>query len=86
MFPEPFQVTKDTIEKFIMNGNKKGDLAIRMDHATGVLSFDTDVFSSTKAIHAGSGAGSAERYVILTQAIVGVSIPLRQSTSWYINF
>ena len=59
-FPEPFQVTRDTIEKFIMNGNKKGDLAIRMDHATGVLSFDTDVFSSTKAIHAGSSAGSAE--------------------------
>jgi translation initiation factor 3 subunit A len=58
-FPEPFQVTRDTIEKFIMNGNKKGDLAIRMDHATGVLSFDTDVFSSTKAV-AGSGAGSAE--------------------------
>jgi translation initiation factor 3 subunit A len=64
-FPEPFQVTRDTIEKFIMNGNKKGDLAIRMDHATGVLSFDTDVVSSTKAIHAGSGAGSAERYVFL---------------------
>jgi translation initiation factor 3 subunit A len=59
-FPEPFQVTRDTIEKFIMNGNKKGDLAIRMDHATGVLSFDTDVFSSTKAIHTGSGVGSAE--------------------------
>lgn len=58
-FPEPFQVTRDTIEKFIMNGNKKGDLAIRMDHATGVLSFDTDVFSSTKLV-AGSGAGSAE--------------------------
>ena len=59
-FPEPFQVTRDTIEKFIMNGNKKGDLAIRMDHATGVLSFDTDVFSSTKAIGAGASSGSAE--------------------------
>lgn len=59
-FPEPFQVTRGTIEKFIMNGNKKGDLAIRMDHATGVLSFDADVFSSAKAAHAGSGAGSAE--------------------------
>ncbi|KAH6681959.1 putative eukaryotic translation initiation factor 3 subunit A [Halenospora varia] len=59
-FPESFAVSRDTIEKFIMNGNKKGDLAIRMDHATGVLSFDTDVFSSTKAVHAGSGAGSAE--------------------------
>ncbi len=59
-FPEPFQVTRATIEKFIMNGNKKGDLAVRMDHATGVLSFDADVFSSAKAAHAGSAAGSAE--------------------------
>lgn len=58
-FPEPYQVTRGTIEKFIMNGNKKGDLAIRMDHATGVLSFDNDVFSSSKAGQ-GSGAGSAE--------------------------
>ncbi|KOS18069.1 Eukaryotic translation initiation factor 3 subunit A [Escovopsis weberi] len=60
LFPEPYQVTRGTIEKFIMNGNKKGDLSIRMDHATGVLSFDNDVFSSSKAGHAGSGAGSAE--------------------------
>ncbi|TPX09807.1 uncharacterized protein E0L32_008998 [Thyridium curvatum] len=59
-FPEPFQVTRSTIEKFIMNGNKKGDLSIRMDHGTGVLSFDTDIFSSAKAVHTGSGAGSAE--------------------------
>lgn len=58
-FPEPYQVTRGTIEKFIMNGNKKGDLAIRMDHATGVLSFDNDVFSSSKAGQ-GSSAGSAE--------------------------
>ena len=68
-FPEPFQVTRDTIEKFIMNGNKKGDLAIRMDHATGVLSFDTDVFSSTKAIHAGPGAGSAENEISSVQRL-----------------
>ncbi|OBT89706.1 hypothetical protein VE02_01818 [Pseudogymnoascus sp. 03VT05] len=59
-FPAPFDVSRDTIEKFIMNGNKKGDLAIRLDHATGVLSFDTDVFSSAKAVHTGSAAGSAE--------------------------
>jgi len=59
-FPEPFQVSRGMIEKFIMNGNKKGDLSIRMDHATGVLSFDVDVFSSARAAHAGSAAGSAE--------------------------
>ncbi|KAJ4988969.1 eukaryotic translation initiation factor 3 subunit [Stagonosporopsis vannaccii] len=59
-FPEPFGVSKATIEKFIMNGCKKGDLAIRIDHAAGVLTFDSDVFSSAKAMHPGSGAGSAE--------------------------
>ena len=59
-FPDPYQVTSGIIEKFIMNGCKKGDLAIRVDHATGVLTFDSDVFSAAKALHAGSGAGSAE--------------------------
>ena len=59
-FPAPYQVTSSTIEKFIMNGCKKGDLAIRIDHATGVLTFDSDVFSSAKALHPGTGAGSAE--------------------------
>ncbi|KAH8726863.1 eukaryotic translation initiation factor 3 110 kDa subunit [Phaeosphaeriaceae sp. PMI808] len=59
-FPEPFHVDSGTIEKFIMNGCKKGDLAIRTDHATGILTFDSDVFSSAKAMHPGSGAGSAE--------------------------
>ncbi|OQE11763.1 hypothetical protein PENVUL_c002G05792 [Penicillium vulpinum] len=59
-FPAPFQITPAMIEKFIMNGCKKGDLAIRVDHISGVLTFDSDVFSSSKAVHAGSGAGSAE--------------------------
>ncbi|KAL2112661.1 hypothetical protein VUR80DRAFT_6817 [Thermomyces stellatus] len=59
-FPEPHQVSRAMIEKFIMNGNKKGDLSIRMDHATGLLTFDNDVFSSSKASHGGSAGGSAE--------------------------
>jgi translation initiation factor 3 subunit A len=59
-FPDPFQITPAMIEKFIMNGCKKGDLAIRVNHISGVLTFDSDIFSSSKATHAGSGAGSAE--------------------------
>ncbi|KIW08913.1 uncharacterized protein PV09_00832 [Verruconis gallopava] len=59
-FPDPFQVSSSYVEKFIMNGCKKGDLAIRIDHAAGVLTFDSDVFSSAKALHPGSAAGSAE--------------------------
>jgi translation initiation factor 3 subunit A len=60
-FPAPFEVTSATIEKFIMNGCKKGDLSIRMDHAGGFLTFDNDVFSSAKSLVPGSGAGSAEK-------------------------
>ena len=59
-FPDPFQIGSGTIEKFIMNGCKKGDLAIRIDHASGVLTFDSDVFSSAKALHPASSAGLAE--------------------------
>lgn len=60
-FPSPFEIDAAMIEKFIMNGCKKGDLSIRVDHSTGVLTFDSDVFATTsKSLHAGSGAGSAE--------------------------
>lgn len=62
-FPDPFQITPAMIEKFIMNGCKKGDLAIRVDHISGVLTFESDVFSSSKAMHAGTAAGSAESEV-----------------------
>ena len=59
-FPKPYQVTPSSIEKFIMNGCKKGDLAIRVDHNAGVFTFDSDVFSSAKALHPGSVSGSAD--------------------------
>lgn len=59
-FPAPFEVTPAMIEKFIMNGCKKGDLSIRLDHVSGILAFDSDVFSSTKALQPGSVTGSAE--------------------------
>jgi translation initiation factor 3 subunit A len=68
-FPDPFQVSASYIEKFIMNGCKKGDLAIRVDHAAGVLTFDSDVFSSAKALHPGSAAGSAEAEVRSVQRL-----------------
>ncbi|PLB45094.1 eukaryotic translation initiation factor 3 subunit EifCa [Aspergillus steynii IBT 23096] len=68
-FPDPFQITPAMIEKFIMNGCKKGDLAIRVDHIAGVLTFDTDVFSSAKALHSGSAAGSAESEIGTVQRL-----------------
>lgn len=68
-FPDRYQITPGTIEKFIMNGCKKGDLAIRIDHESGVLTFDADVFSSAKALHPGSGAGSADSEIISVQRL-----------------
>jgi translation initiation factor 3 subunit A len=60
-FPEPFKVTASSIEKFIMNGCKKGDLAIRIDHTAKILTFDSDIFSSAKALHPGSGTPLADQ-------------------------
>ncbi|KAF2275853.1 uncharacterized protein EI97DRAFT_399355 [Westerdykella ornata] len=79
-FPDPFQVSSSTIEKFIMNGCKKGDLAIRIDHATGVLTFDSDVFSSAKAMHPGSGAGSAEVELRSVQRLQSTPAEIVRST------
>lgn len=55
-FPPPFDVSAATIEKFIMNGCKKGELSIRIDHSAGVLTFESDVFSAAKALHPGQSS------------------------------
>jgi len=60
-FPSPFEINPTVIEKFIMNGCKKGDLSIRIDHSAGVLTFESDIFSTSKALHPGSNTGSAEK-------------------------
>lgn len=78
-FPEPFQVSPSMIEKFIMNGCKKGDLAIRLDHVSSILTFDADVFSSAKALHAGSAAGSAEGDVRSVQRLQNTPAEIARS-------
>ncbi|KAG0269874.1 eukaryotic translation initiation factor 3 subunit A [Actinomortierella ambigua] len=45
-FPAPFNYDSATIEKFIMKGCKKGELSIRIDHATQSLTFETDLFAA----------------------------------------
>ncbi|KAJ6260973.1 Eukaryotic translation initiation factor [Drechslerella dactyloides] len=59
-FPEPFEIGQNAIEKFVMNGCKKGELAIRINHATRALTFESDVFSSAKSLPIGA-TGAAER-------------------------
>ncbi|KAF9573880.1 eukaryotic translation initiation factor 3 subunit A [Mortierella alpina] len=45
-FAAPFNYDSATIEKFIMQGCKKGELSIRIDHATQSLTFETDLFNT----------------------------------------
>ena len=78
-FPEPFQVTPVMIEKFIMNGCKKGDLAIRLDHVSGILTFDSDVFSSAKALHTGNAAGAAEQEASAVQRLQNTPAEIARS-------
>ncbi|KAI9093821.1 hypothetical protein DFS34DRAFT_717145 [Phlyctochytrium arcticum] len=47
-FPEPFNYSSHQIEKFIMNGCKKGELSIRVNHQSHTLTFETDVFAASK--------------------------------------
>ncbi|KAI7897408.1 uncharacterized protein EV154DRAFT_597758 [Mucor mucedo] len=47
-FPAPFNYDAATIEKFIMNGCKRGELNIRIDHASQSLIFETDLFAPPK--------------------------------------
>lgn len=47
-FPPPYNYDAATIEKFIMNGCKRGELNIRIDHSSQSLIFETDLFGPPK--------------------------------------
>lgn len=50
--PEMIKYDADTIEKFVMNGCRRGELSIRISHQTRTLTFDAHVFG-------GSGSSSS---------------------------
>ncbi|RKP26948.1 hypothetical protein SYNPS1DRAFT_13412, partial [Syncephalis pseudoplumigaleata] len=54
-FPPPFDYDRTYIEKFIMNGCRRGDLMIRIDHHNGVLTFETSELFAAPAIAAVDG-------------------------------
>ncbi|KAH6561510.1 hypothetical protein BASA50_011220 [Batrachochytrium salamandrivorans] len=47
--PAPYNVDAYAIERFVMNGCKRGELTIRVDHKTKTLSFDADFFASSSS-------------------------------------
>ena len=49
-FPPPFELNRSDIEKFIMSACKKGELSIRLDHASQLLTFESDVFLTSRAV------------------------------------
>jgi translation initiation factor 3 subunit A len=50
-FPPPFEMNRSEIEKFIMSACKKGELSIRVDHAGQLLTFESDVFITSRAVN-----------------------------------
>ncbi|KAJ3343381.1 eukaryotic translation initiation factor 3 subunit A [Gonapodya sp. JEL0774] len=46
--PPPYSVDAVEIERFIMNGCRKGELSIRVDHRTNSITFEADPFESSK--------------------------------------
>lgn len=49
-FPPPFETNRSEIEKFIMSACRKGELSIRLDHANQLLTFESDVFITSRAV------------------------------------
>ncbi|KAG5462357.1 MAG: eukaryotic translation initiation factor-like protein 3, partial [Olpidium bornovanus] len=47
-FPSPFAFNALDLENFIMNGCKRGELSIRIDHATNSIIFDSDLLAAPK--------------------------------------
>jgi translation initiation factor 3 subunit A len=45
-----FEMNRSEIEKFIMSACKKGELSIRVDHASQLLTFESDVFITSRAV------------------------------------
>ncbi|KAL2916805.1 eukaryotic translation initiation factor 3 subunit A [Polyrhizophydium stewartii] len=44
--PAPYNVDAHAIEKFVMNGCKRGELSIRVNHQSQTLTFQTDLFAA----------------------------------------
>ncbi|KAI8076911.1 uncharacterized protein BX664DRAFT_344226 [Halteromyces radiatus] len=67
-FPAPYNYDAATIEKFIMNGCKRGELNIRIDHCSQSLTFETDLFAAPKGTVAeGSQLQSSPSDLMRTQ-------------------
>ncbi|KAG0176499.1 eukaryotic translation initiation factor 3 subunit A [Apophysomyces sp. BC1021] len=75
-FPAPFNYDAATIEKFIMNGCKRGELSIRIDHASQSLIFETDLFAAPKGtITEGNQLQSSPSELMRTQlSRLGISL------------
>ncbi|KAI8325387.1 hypothetical protein GQ54DRAFT_301859 [Martensiomyces pterosporus] len=53
-FPEPYSMTAAEIERFIMNGARRGEFQLRIDHQSRSVIFDTDPFDSSQSSSSGA--------------------------------
>ena len=49
-FQAPYNYTAASLEKFVLNASKKGELSIRVDHVSQSITFQEDVFSSAGTV------------------------------------
>ncbi|KAJ1815062.1 eukaryotic translation initiation factor 3 subunit A [Coemansia sp. RSA 2599] len=48
-FPEPYSMSASDIERFIMNGARRGEFQLRIDHQSRSVMFDTDPFDGSQS-------------------------------------
>ncbi|KAJ2371009.1 eukaryotic translation initiation factor 3 subunit A [Coemansia sp. RSA 2607] len=48
-FPAPYSMSASDIERFIMNGARRGEFQLRIDHQSRSVMFDTDPFDASQA-------------------------------------
>ncbi|KAJ2233462.1 eukaryotic translation initiation factor 3 subunit A [Coemansia sp. RSA 1722] len=48
-FPEPYSMSASDIERFIMNGARRGEFQLRIDHQSRSVVFDTDPFDGSQS-------------------------------------
>ncbi|PVV03454.1 hypothetical protein BB560_002065 [Smittium megazygosporum] len=54
VFDDPYKMTSIDIERFIVNGTRRGEFQLRIDHQRGIILFDVDPFDSARPEDSGA--------------------------------
>ncbi|EPX72343.1 translation initiation factor eIF3a [Schizosaccharomyces octosporus yFS286] len=88
-FDEPYSCTYGQIEKFIMNGNKKGAFSIRVNHIENSITFASDLFANPVSSHADAATLQSTPAELITNQLSRIgksltSVLMRFDTDFYL--